>query len=74
MKVSIRRTDLCAFEPDYAAAHGARSLVVSIRRTDLCAFEQPHTWQARAADILFQSVERICVPSNMVLLMRLLSW
>ena len=36
--VSIRRTDLCAFEPQ-AYAQGTARNAVSIRRTDLCAFE-----------------------------------
>ena len=36
--VSIRRTDLCAFERRTPARH-PRAGVVSIRRTDLCAFE-----------------------------------
>ena len=37
---------------------------VSIRRTDLCAFERnPHRPRICAFS-WFQSVERICVPSN----------
>ena len=61
--VSIRRTDLCAFEP-----HGQRVIdctsFVSIRRTDLCAFERTPHPNEKERSIMFQSVERICVPSN----------
>ena len=63
--VSIRRTDLCAFERD--RPHDGAGYVgrVSIRRTDLCAFEH-HDKLATVLRLLvmFQSVERICVPSN----------
>ena len=37
-EVSIRRTDLCAFERGWCGGFGCASQV-SIRRTDLCAFE-----------------------------------
>ena len=61
--VSIRRTDLCAFELRRPPRCWRRR-PVSIRRTDLCAFEQTaETAQAAEGDP-FQSVERICVPSN----------
>ena len=39
LNVSIRRTDLCAFERRRRRA-AAQQLKVSIRRTDLCAFER----------------------------------
>ena len=39
MSVSIRRTDLCAFERHLLAVGRLAYLAVSIRRTDLCAFE-----------------------------------
>ena len=86
-RVSIRRTDLCAFEQLLPCLRN-KSASVSIRRTDLCAFELPSrnrpapmppgfnpsngfvclrtTPAALIASVarLFQSVERICVPSN----------
>ena len=89
--VSIRRTDLCAFERRWAVwwmpgtgcsfnpsngfvclrtglaqrAHLGRHAAVSIRRTDLCAFEPGNTLTIAVQSLSeFQSVERICVPSN----------
>ena len=61
--VSIRRTDLCAFEPAGQPAR-AMSRGVSIRRTDLCAFEPRSLTPMSPTGDTFQSVERICVPSN----------
>ena len=65
--VSIRRTDLCAFELVGVANVIASVGFVSIRRTDLCAFELQARGLFRVVDRViteFQSVERICVPSN----------
>ena len=86
--VSIRRTDLCAFERGVLIPPFMVSLNVSIRRTDLCAFEQaanavlmtvPNCFNPSngfvclrtfsvtiqgLSGLQFQSVERICVPSN----------
>ena len=46
-----------------AVATAAKCRLVSIRRTDLCAFER--RWlECGNAPLKFQSVERICVPSN----------
>ena len=61
--VSIRRTDLCAFELRWYRCR-LESVEVSIRRTDLCAFERRAGWPSTKNIISFQSVERICVPSN----------
>ena len=61
-EVSIRRTDLCAFERRDRCRTAAVA-DVSIRRTDLCAFERCGCGHRRQAQP-FQSVERICVPSN----------
>ena len=41
-----------------------RNGVVSIRRTDLCAFELVGAGLVDVCSAVFQSVERICVPSN----------
>ena len=64
--VSIRRTDLCAFEPGNQALHIFDVAMVSIRRTDLCAFELRRSVAGIRSEAVFQSVERICVPSNAV--------
>ena len=61
--VSIRRTDLCAFELSQALTT-YQAGTVSIRRTDLCAFEPNTRLSISTRCLPFQSVERICVPSN----------
>ena len=63
LRVSIRRTDLCAFEL-HTHGGGFRLRRVSIRRTDLCAFEHGTAHESTQNEDGFQSVERICVPSN----------
>ena len=66
-KVSIRRTDLCAFERPYAQLDGARyERFQSVER--ICV--PSNSWQEvvwYCQTLTFQSVERICVPSNYLL-------
>ena len=62
-RVSIRRTDLCAFEHHILLAIGeAPNTFQSVER--ICVPSNVTLFAACPAIALFQSVERICVPSN----------
>ena len=63
LAVSIRRTDLCAFELLVVHNYPFWNLFQSVER--ICVPSNLVAWGAQAGTVLlFQSVERICVPSN----------